>query len=273
MFGAQSLKKCTLLGLLVLFALQSVPQPDAQYQRAVQCYEAKQYAEAAQLLEEVLPAIHGKQEEASAWFYRAYCSFYQKKYKQSAKYFKHFCDTFSKDPRVETATYMRGNALCLKSPDIRRDQAITQEAAEVLRSYLNRYPTGKYANEASVQLRAMNDKIAHKSFNNAKYYYTLKRYRAAVVSLHNFQTTFPNTAYNEEAAYLKADAQYRHYKEVESSEAQLKPAMQYCQAFLDSYPESFHAGAVGKLYANLLEIKETQEPNTESEWQKKARHS
>ena len=263
MLGTKPLKKYapfSLFAFFALFALASVSRSGALYQRVMQCYEAKQYDEAAQLLEEVLPVLHGKQKEASAWFCRAYCSFYQGKYKRSAKYFKHFYDTFSKDPRVEEAMYMRGNALCLKSPDVRRDQAITQEAAEVLRSYLSRYPSGKYVEEASVQLRTMNDKLAHKAFNNAKHYYKLQHYRAAVVSLHNFQQVFSDTIYSEDVAYLKAEAQYQYYQTGEDSEKQeqWEKAIQYCQAFLDSYPESNHAWRVGKLYASLLNANNNQ---------------
>jgi len=211
--------------LLASCALQKTSTGLATYQQAMLCYTSKKYSEALPLFEEALRLLQGKREEAPVYFYRAYCSFYQKKkekakkelknnYVQSADRFQYFRETFPRDLRIEEAMYMQGHALYLASPDVRLDQAFTQEAVHALRDYLNDYPSGTYWEKANVQLKELEHKLALKAFKNAKLYHQLMHYRAAVVALENFQKDFSNTPYHEEAAYLKADAQYRHCKEI-----------------------------------------------------------
>jgi outer membrane protein assembly factor BamD len=246
------------LVLLSSCALHRVSQGLTQYQQAMLCYEAKDYYEASRLFEETLPLFRGKKEEASVYFHQAYCSFYQKKYIQSSEHFKYFHETFLGDARVEEAMYMQGYALYLTSPDVKLDQAFTQEAAHVLLSYLNRYPEGVYVNSASAQLKELNSKLALKDFNNAKLYHRLTHYRAAVVTLENLQKDFPDSPYNEEAAYLKADAQYLYSKATNEpdldQEQQLNIAIKYCQEFLDKYPDSPYTLAVREMYATLSSV-------------------
>jgi outer membrane protein assembly factor BamD len=244
------------LGLLSSCALQSTSTGLTKYRQAVACYEARDYYEALRLFEETLPLLRGKKEEVSACFYQAYCSFYQKKYIQSSDRFKYFRETFLGDLRVEEAMYMQGHALHLSSPDVKLDQALTQEAAHLLRGYLSYYPGGAYVDEASVQIGVLDNKLALKDFNNAKFYYQLSHYRAAVVTLGNFQKDFPASSYNEEASYLKADAQYRYLKKIEGTDQkeQSNIAIKYCQEFLDNYPDSQYILAVEEIYGNLSSV-------------------
>jgi len=81
----------------------------------------------------------------------------------------------------------------------------------------------------------------------------LGHYRAAVVTLTNFQKDFPTSFYNEKAAYLKAEAQYHCFEKAQENEIekQLSTAIQYCQEFLDSYPDSHDAEAIRKIYSKL----------------------
>ena len=233
--------------LLAACVVQSVPTKSlTQYQQAVAQYEAKKYYKAAQLFEEALPGLQGKNEASSAHFYWAYCSFYQQRYEQSAGRFKYFRKTFPRDPRLEEALYMQAHALYCQSPDVQLDQTFTREAAYLLRSYLQRYPNGAYADKANTQLEELNEKLALQAFKSAQLYYQLGHYQAAVVTLEAFQKDFPLASYNEEAAYLKADAQYRRLQKTPEDEKQqqLSAAMKCCKAFLASYPDSRYTSAI-----------------------------
>jgi outer membrane protein assembly factor BamD len=283
-----------ILGVLSSCVLQNTSTGLTKYQQALLCYASKNYNEALRFFEEATPLLRGKQEEASAYFHQAYCSFYQKKYVQSSDRFKFFYEIFPRDHRVEEAMYMQGHALYLGSPDVKLDQACTQEGAQVLRNYLNLYPHGTHVNKASVQLGELDKKLVLKAFNSAKLYHQHTHYRAAVVTLENFQKYFPRSSYDEEATYLKVDAQYCYVKEIarirkravkhddkhsnkekadtfegdewllqhrhfsvrqeDDAKDQLRIAIAYCQEFLDNYPDSCHALQVGNIYENLLLI-------------------
>ncbi len=248
--------------LIILFAScalhKSVSTGTVQYQRAVAAYETKDYHEALRLLEDALPQLRGKEEEASAHFYRAYCSFHRKEYVQSSERFKYFYKTFFRDPRQEEALYMRAYTLYRTSPHVELDQATTRDAVRIFNNYLHHYPDGSYADQAREQLNTLNNKLAQKDFNSAKLYYQLNCYKAAVVSLINFQKEFPTSSYSEEVAYLKAVAQYHFSEEVQDREReeQLRMAVKYCQEFIDYYSDSVYTPIVSKLYASLYAAKE-----------------
>ena len=253
LFSSLLLFSLLLLGVLSSCALQAPSTGAAKYQKAITLYEGKNYYEALQLLESALPLLCGKKEEASAHFYRAYCSFNQRKYIQSSDRFRYFRETFRRDPRVEEALYMQGYALYLESPDVQVDQAFTQEAAGALHDYLRCYPEGTYTEKATTQLEELELKLALKDFNSAKLYHQLGYYRAAVIALGDFQKDFPASFHNEAAAYLKADAQYRYCQGMKDldKEEPFNAAIKYCQEFLDNYPNSRHALVIGEHYATL----------------------
>lgn len=239
--------------LLSSCALNNVHVSHTKYQQAILSYESRDYYKASLLFEQVLPQLRGAKEVASAHFFQACCDFYQKKYIQSSERFQYFCETFLGDPRLEEAMYMQGHSLYLKSPDVRHDSTLTKEAISVLRSYIDRYPQGVYVERANIQLKALYDKLAIRAFNNAKLYYQLAHYRAAVVALGNFCKDFPNSPSNEEAAYLRIDAQCRYAQAAKGTdrERQSNIAVKYCKEFLESYPDSPYILVVESLYSSM----------------------
>lgn len=252
------------LTTLTAFTSQRSISGLAKFQKAIAYYEAKKYAKALELLEEAKPSIRGKREEISAHFYQAYCRFYRKSYTHSADDFEYFYQTFPKDPRAEEALYMQGYALYLSSPDERLTQNVTYEAVNALEDYLKQYPTGLHQSQVSEYLETLNKKLAHKAFCNAALYHKLTQYQAAVVALQNFQYDFPNSPWDEMAAYLKADAQYRSARVVPHKDYKehLVTALKYCREFLDSFPDSHHTVTVEKVYQNCLSLIEAVISNT-----------
>src|SRR3569832_2384168 len=109
------------------------------YQQAMLYYESKNYSGALQVFEEVMPMLLGKEEETSAYFCQAYCSFYTKQYLQSSERFEHYYKTFPRDHRVEEAMNKQKQTQKKKTPKEKQNQTLTQAAAQALRNYLNCY--------------------------------------------------------------------------------------------------------------------------------------
>lgn len=257
--------------------------PLSPYHKALSHYEARNYEAAAEAFQVLLPSIHGQEEEASIYFYLAYCKFYTKKYKKSASYFRYLYENFPEEANTEEAVYMWGHTLYLKSPDVRLDQSITREALQACNTYLALYPQGKYANKIHVKWKALHTKLAYQSLNHAKCYYALHKYKAAILCLARFQKDFPETCYSEEAAYLRISAQYLCYQDaisrakhlrvdqneeayvssrsmegIEEEDAdefedQLDVVIRDCQTFLATYPHGRYTRLVKRIHVLLLD--------------------
>lgn len=235
-----------------------------KYEAALDYYENEKYAKAAILLEDVLPILVGKEEGEKAQFYYAYSYFHQGLFIESAYYFQEFYNTYGRSPMAEEALFMHGYSLYLQSPRHNLDQTPTLEAINDLQTFIERYPNSEYKSKATEILDELQYKLAFKAFNNAKLFYELGRYKAALVMLEEFSNSFPDSEYIEEANYLKIKVAHDlALNSLPSLQAErYQQAVDFYTSFIDTYPESRWAPEAEKLYISSTEaINRNQQPN------------
>lgn len=230
-----------------------------KYEAAINYYERGErgdYYKAAVLFEEILPVIRGSKEAEQAQFYYAYAHYYQKQYILSAHYFKTFMETYSRSERAEEAMFMYAYSLYLTSPVIDLDQTSTYEAIQALQDFINKYPQSEYRERATNIIDSLQVKLEKKAYDNAKLYYKLGRYQAAIVAFDNFQYDYPDSELVEEIMFLKVETQYNYANE--SIRAKQKERFQevisFYQEFVDDYPESEYIKEAENFYDDSLEM-------------------
>jgi outer membrane protein assembly factor BamD len=149
------------------------------------------------------------------------------------------------------------------SPGYELDQTNTYTAIESIQEFLNRYPQSQFRAEAENMSQELQKKLEVKAFESAELYYNLRYYQSAVVALTAFQQQYPSSAYNEQAAFLKLNAQYdlaRESVEEKQRERYLE-AIAFYQSFIDTYPQSKNLKAAENMYdqarAQVAKMKET----------------
>ncbi len=221
-----------------------------KYEAALKYYEEERYAKAAILLEEVLPLTRGTEDAEKAQFYYAYSHYHQELFIESAHYFKLFFDTYGRSPLAEEALFMHAYSLYQQSPRYNLDQTSSFEAINALQNFINIYSQSIYRERATEILDQMQQKLARKAYENAKLYYQIGRFKAALIALDNFSDDFPDSNFNEELAYLKVKVGYDLAK---NSLPRLQreryfDTIDYYQTFVDTYPESNWGREAEKLY-------------------------
>ena len=68
----------------------------------------------------------------------------------------------------------------LDSPDLTLDQASTYKAIENLQLFINLYPKSERVNECNQLIDKLRNKLETKSFLNAKLYFKIGDYKAAI---------------------------------------------------------------------------------------------
>lgn len=226
-----------------------------KYDAALVYYEEKDYYRSGVLLEEILPVIRGTKEAELANFYHAYTYFYQGQYILSSHYFKNFVKVYGRSEYVMEASYQNANSLFMQSPASSLDQTSTYEAITALQNYLNKYPYSEYSEKADKQIDDLQIKLEKKAYENAKLYHKLKRYKASVVALENFQSDYPDSEYREEIMFLAIEIIYQLAEiSIESKqEERFKDTIDKYQKFVDRYPDSEYLKEAEKYYAESIE--------------------
>ncbi len=250
------------LALMVIFSACSrfrrIEKSDdwkVKYQAGLNYYAKKDYYRTAILFEQILPIVRGLPEGEKVEFYLAYCQYYEKTYLLASNQFKTFFENYGRSQLAEEAYFMYAYSLYIASPAENLDQKSSIEAMNAMQTYVNQFPTSKFADRANEVIAASQKKLEMKGFNGAKQYLKLKYYQAAVVSFENFKKSFPDSQYLEELTYLKVIAQYKlaHQSIIGKQVARYTSTVEYYKELIDNYPQSQYLKEAQRYYSQSLE--------------------
>jgi len=226
-----------------------------KYEAAINYYEEEDYYRATQLFEQIKPIVRGMPEGEKVEFYLGYCQYYQEFYLLASHQFKVFYETYARSEYAQEAQFMYAYSLYANSPTYNLDQTSSYEAITAMQTFINRYPGSEFRKDATKVIDELQQKLEKKGYNNAKQYYKLERYNAAVVAFETFKNDFPDSQFNEEVAYLKFMAQFNYAeKSIRSKQLErFRLANDYYIEFIDTYPNSKYLKEAEKEYGNSLQ--------------------
>lgn len=211
------MKKIVLL-LLVVFLFYSCNEYQkalktedvaVKFEMSSKLYEEAKYSKAIRLFEQLAPTYRGKP-QAEKLFYMFAQSYYKtNQYYLAAYQFESFVSGYPKSEKIEEAAFLGAKSYSMLSPVYSLDQTDTFKAIEKLQGFIDSYPNSAYLPEANKTLKALNEKIEKKVFENAKQYNTISDYKSAMVALDNFIIDYPGTPYKEDALFYKFDSAYQ----------------------------------------------------------------
>ncbi len=229
-----------------------------KYEAGLNYYNKKDYYKASFLFEQILPIVRGLPEGEKVQFYMAYCQYYDKLYLLSSEQFKTFYETYGRSSLAEEARYMYAYSLYRSSPGANLDQSNSIEAMVTMQEFLNRYPKSKFNDQAIEVIYTTQEKLEKKGFDNAKQYYKMRSYKAAIVSLNNFKDNFPDSEYLEQAYYFVVVSEYKLAEQsiYVKQQQRYKEVVEHYKEFVDKYPQSSYLRDAEKMYStSLLKLK------------------
>lgn len=226
-----------------------------KYEAGLNYYNKKDYYRASVLFEQILPIVRGLPEGEKVQFYLAYCQFHDKLYLLASEQFKTFYETYGRSALAEEARFMQPFSLFQSSPNPNLDQSSSIEAMAAMQQFINRYPNSQFRDRAIEVILSTQVKLEKKGFENARQYYKMKSYKAAIVALNNFKQNFPDSKYIEEAYYLVILSEYKLAEQsfLSKQPERYRAVVDHYKEFLDRYPESEFLKEAEKLFAESLE--------------------
>lgn len=228
---------------------------ELKYSYAKKYFNAKQYAKAATILDELVTIFKGTAYAEESLYLLAQSYYGQKDYQTASQYFETYYTTYPKGEYTELARYYSGYGLYLDSPDPRLDQAQTYKALEQLQLYLEYYPQSERAAEAQNILFELQEKLAYKELLATRLYYHLgsylgNNYLSSVITAQNALKNYPYSKYREEFMYLIIHSKYELslVSVEEKLQGRYRDVVDEYYNYMNEFPEGKYVKQVKKFY-------------------------
>jgi outer membrane protein assembly factor BamD len=223
---------------------------DLKKSKAKEFFEAGEYVKTTELLTQILPRFRATDEAEDLNWMNAQAYYGMKDYIMAGSYFKSFIDQFPFGKHAEEANYMA--ALCDYNISARPelDQENTKNAIEGFNIFMNKFPNSTKIEDCKKHISELEDKLVEKSYLNAKLYYDMKQYKAAVVALSNSLKEYASTKYREKMMFLKLNSLYLYafhslaIKQKERYQATLDDYF----SFMEEFPKSTYSKDVASIF-------------------------
>ncbi len=226
-----------------------------KYEKAFEYYEKEDYVRAATLFEQIASVYRGTVKADTLQFYRAMSYYHQRDYLMASHYFTELYSNFPNSGFAEEAAYMTGYSYYLLSPRPSLDQEYTRKAINTFLLFSMNFPDSERISQAQALIREMEDKIVEKSYLNARLYFDLGYYKAALIALRNSLSEFPNTSYREQLIYLILRASYLLAdNSVESKQKErFQSTIDEYYSYIGEFPNGEHSSEAKLMYEESME--------------------
>ena len=234
---------------------------ELKYKKAMEYYQAEDYTRAGTLLYELIDIYRGTEKSQEAHFAYANSLYGMKDYLLAAHYYRTFVQNYPTSPILEESQFMVAYCNYMMSLNPRLDQTETYAALDALQLFINLYPNSPRAEEAAYFMTELHDKLAYKSFLNAKLYFNLGRYlgnnyKSAVIVARNTLDEYPDTQYREELSFLILEAKYiQAMNSVEElKDERLRDTVDEYYSFVNEFPASQYLRRANQFFERVSEI-------------------
>lgn len=178
-------------------------------------------------------------------------------YYSAAHYFQNYVKTYPSSSKCEECMYMSGMCYYNMSPKVLLDQQDTQTAINEFQNFMNIYPNSELVPEAERMMREMEDKLAYKSYLNAKLYFDLgnymgNNYQSAVIVAQNCLKKYPDTKHREELSFLILEAKYIQAENsvIQKQSERYRDTIDEYYSFTNEFPNSKYSSKASKMLAS-----------------------
>lgn len=213
---------------------------DLIYKKAIALFDEGEYQKAQTLFELIINNFRGQKEAEDLYFKYAYTHYNLKNYILAAYYFKNFSTTYSLSTLKEEADFMAALSNYRMSPQFRLEQSYTQKAVDGLQDFVNTYPKSERVPECNQLIDGLRAKLEKKAFAEAKLYYDIRQYQAALHTFENLLKDFPESRDAERVRYLMVDAAYAWASNsvIDKQVERYEKTLEFAKLFRAKYPKS-----------------------------------
>jgi len=225
-----------------------------KYEKAKEYYNKDDFFRSLPLFEELVNIYKGTDKAEDLYYYFAYCHFGLGDYLMARYHFKNFATTFKNSEYTEECQYMYAYCYYLSSPESSLDQSNTFKAIDAFQLFVNIYPGSDRIEKCNEYIDKLRLKLESKAYENAKLYFNIGNYKAAIIALNNTVEDYPDIDNRENIDFLVLKSNYLlAINSVEKRKLErFQSAIAAYNKFIDRYPESKMLREAESIYDNTI---------------------
>lgn len=183
---------------------------DAKYAAAFDYFNQGKYSRSSQLFESLATVSGGTERDDTVQYYWGLSNYRWKDYYTAETNFSNFLSNHPLSPFAQDAYYYRIDCMYRETLRYELDQKPTNLAVAAISQYLSSYPDTPYRTICNHMLDDLGERLDKKAFENARLYYKMEDYKAAITAFRNVLKDDADNIYREDILYTLAMASYKY---------------------------------------------------------------
>ncbi|MBM78625.1 MAG: outer membrane protein assembly factor BamD [Crocinitomicaceae bacterium] len=211
-----------------------------KYEKAIEYYENNQCYKSLPLLDELMSYFRMTNKGEDVYYYYAKNQYCMGDYYLAGYYYKRFVKNFPRSERAEECAFNAAICMMNNSPDYYLDQSDSYKAIDEFQLFMSKYPNSSLVDSCSFLIKDLRSRLERKSFEKAKLYYKMEKYRSAIIALNTTLTQFPDTKFREDIYFMILKANFLFaFNSVETKKVErFEETIKSYHNFVDYFSES-----------------------------------
>ncbi len=209
------------------------------YSNAMDLVNKKDYVDAATLFEDIERQYPYSKWSNQAQLMTSFCYYKSSMYNESLDSLERFIALYPGSKKISYAYYLRALNYFEQIKDVERDQSMTEKAKKAFYEVTTKYPESQFAQDANEKIDIINDRLAAKEMEIARYYQFSHQWISAINRYNEILENYKTSVYTAESLHRLVEIYY--------SLGLYEDANKYAATLGHNFPES-------KWYAMSYEI-------------------
>jgi len=200
------------------------------YSNAMDLVNKKDYVDAAILFEDIERQYPYSKWSNQAQLMTSFCYYKSSMYNESLDSLERFIALYPGSRKISYAYYLRALNYFEQIRDVERDQSMTEKAKSAFYEVTTKYPESQFAQDAYDKIDIINDRLAAKEMEIAKYYQFNHQWISAINRYNEILENYKTSVYTAESLHRLVEIYY--------SLGLYEEARKYAATLGHNFPES-----------------------------------
>ena len=178
------------------------------YNDAMELVKKRDFVDAAALFEDIERQYPYSKWSNQAQLMSGFCYYKSNMYNDSLDALERFIALYPGSSKISYAYYLRALNYFEQISDVERDQTITTKSKNAFNEVIIKFPDSEFANDALNKLDVINDRLAAKEMEIARYYQFNHQWISAINRYNKILEVYKTSIYTEETLHRLVEIYY-----------------------------------------------------------------